>query len=149
MAEPLVGIPDANAALRWLLPYRDFSTQAQALMTDYLSGRVRLLAPYHFRAEVGGGLRRAIAGRSISYREGTERFQLFLAAGIPLHDIPDLDSSAFENCQRYSISFKDSLYVTLAQFTRAPLITTDENLLRAIARFPYKLFLRDYALSPH
>jgi predicted nucleic acid-binding protein len=144
MAEASLYIPDANAALRWLLAYRQYNIQATELIRDFGAGRVALLAPYHFLAEVSGGIRRAIAGRSITYDEGQRLYRDFRTAHIPTFDSDALNDIAFLNCQRYSISFKDSLYVTLAQLTQGTVITTDGNLLRATERFLFKMALEDY-----
>ena len=146
MAELPLCIPDANTALRWLLPDRDFAEQASDIMNDFTGGRVSLISPYHFPLEVGSGIRRQVATHKMTHQEGTRRFNRFLALRIPIANDEGLLETAFQNCQRFSISIRDSLYITLAQFYEIPLITADENLLRALDRFPYKMFLGDYTL---
>ena len=148
MAEVPLLVPDASAILRHVFPHRALNRQANEMVADYQAGRVNLLAPFHFSIEVSSGIRRAVAKRELRHEQARELFLGFLANRIPLTDAPGLTETAFENCQRYSISMRDSLYVTLAQFYQAPLVTADENLLRAIARFPYKLFLSDYESPP-
>ena len=144
MAEVPLFVPDSNSVLRWLLPNREFSTQATSMAEDFTAGHINLMAPYLFDAEVGGGVRKAVANHHITYELGRQRFQVFLALAIPLAQVNGLNSRAFENCQRFSISFLDALYVTVAEEYRASLITADIRLINALSRFPYKMFLADY-----
>lgn len=148
MAEIPLYIPDANVAMRWLFPERSLSFQAHDLMADYSGGRVNLLSPYHFPLEVGNGIRRRVIERRISFTEGQRHYSRFLTQRIPVTDEIGLNETAFENTQRYSITLRDALYVTLAQCYQAPLVTADENLLRALQRFPFAVFLGDYEAQP-
>ncbi|MCX6023308.1 MAG: type II toxin-antitoxin system VapC family toxin [Chloroflexi bacterium] len=144
MSEVRLFIPDASTMLRAIFPLRDYSLQANDLIADFNGGRINLLAPYHFPLEVASGIRNAVVNRQLQHEQGRVLFRQFLANRIPTVDEVGLTDTAFDNCQRYSISIRDSLYVTLAQFYEAPLITADENLLRAITRFPHALLLGDY-----
>src|SRR5437870_3999392 len=107
------------------------------MVEDFVAGRIGLLAPYHFPMEVGSGLRWQVANHKVTHAEAKRHFDRFLATDIPTRDIQGLLTNAFENCQRFSISIRDSLYVSLAKIYRVPLLTADENLLRATARFSY------------
>lgn len=148
MADVPLCVPDANVALRWLFPNRELSFQAHDLMADYNGGRMNLLSPYHFPLEVGNGIRRRVIERWISFEEGQRHYIRFLAQRIPVTDEPGLNETAFAYTRRYSITLRDALYVTLAEFYQAPLITADENLLRALQRFPLAVFLGDYEPQP-
>ena len=50
MSEIPLFIPDANAALRWLLPYREFHAQATSMAEDFTAGQINLMAPCLFDA---------------------------------------------------------------------------------------------------
>ncbi len=147
MAEVPILVPDANTALRWLLPERSLSAEATQMVSDFAGGHINLVAPYHFPMEVGSGLRRQVATHKMTHTEARRRFDRFLATNIPTRDVQGLIEKAFDNCQRFSISIRDSLYVSLAEVYQVPLLTADEDLLRALSRFPFKMFLADYQTS--
>jgi predicted nucleic acid-binding protein len=139
MAEVPLFICDASAALRWVFPDRDYTNQAQDMMADFNGGRINLIAPYHFRMEVGSGIRRAVVDRKIRHQRGVEVFSRFLSNRIPVVDEVGLTETAFDNCQGFSISIRDALYVTLAQFYEVPLITADENCFERLSGSPTSL----------
>lgn len=83
MAELPLCIPDTNTALRWLIADRDYAKQASNVMTDFTSGQISLISPYHFPLEVGSGIRRQVAVYKMTHPEGTRRFNSFLVLRIP------------------------------------------------------------------
>src|SRR5438874_2045612 len=101
MAEIPLFVSDSSAALRWILPNREYSAQATIMIQDFAMGRSSLIVPYNFHAEVGGGVRKSIDQSRQMYAAGRAHFLEFFAVDIPVAHIDNHNYRAFENCQRF------------------------------------------------
>ena len=89
-----------------------------------------LWVPHLVDAEVGHALRREVAAGRLG--EDTAGEALLDLARMPLRRIDHVGllNRAWE--LRHNVSFYDGLYVALAEFLEAPLLTLDRRLARAV-----------------
>jgi predicted nucleic acid-binding protein len=90
-----------------------------------------LWVPHLVDAEVGQALRREVAGGRLGEDAAGEA--LLDLARMPLRRIDHVGLLRRAWELRHNISFYDSLYVALAEFLEAPLLTLDRRLARAAA----------------
>lgn len=57
---------DSSVALKWRLRDEEATTQADALLDDFLAGKVRLLTPTLFEYEITNALKVAVAKDRLS-----------------------------------------------------------------------------------
>jgi predicted nucleic acid-binding protein len=132
---------DASVAAKWFLPpaHETLVPEAQRVLRDYADGKLRLLVPDLFWPEFGNILWKATRQGRISQRSAEdaisalEQRRIETAPGLPILRDAYLMATAFER------TVYDSMYVTLAVMSGAPLITADERLANALAaRFPVR-----------
>ncbi|HXB71000.1 MAG TPA: type II toxin-antitoxin system VapC family toxin [Candidatus Acidoferrales bacterium] len=132
---------DASVAAKWFLPpaHETLVPEAQQVLHDYAEGNLRLLVPDLFWPEFGNIMWKATRQGRISQKSAVdaisamERRNIPTASGLPMLHDAYLMAAAFER------TVYDSMYVTLAVMSGAPLITADERLANALAaRFPVR-----------
>lgn len=122
----MIIVVDASVAIKWFEQEVDSDKAAELLAGEHL-----LIAPAHAVGEIGEALSRQVRRGSIS------RMQLEAAliglqgslASVPLDEL--LAESAAITLEA-GTSFYDALHVAAAVRWRAPLVTSDEKLFRAL-----------------
>jgi predicted nucleic acid-binding protein len=135
-------VADASIVVRWLVPEdreEPDTEQAMRIFRDVRSGRVRLLEPPHWLAEVAAVLARVSA-------ESADR----KIAALHAMQVPVLESqTVYGVACRLAIELRHHLFDTLyhavaLQADGALLITTDERYYRRAASHGRILRLADY-----
>lgn len=126
---------DASVAAKWLLPSagEPFAEEALELLQAYVEGRLCLLVPDLFWAELGNILWKAVRLRRMSNRAATQSLQLLLSRDFPTTPSRLLLEEAFAIANAFGRTVYDSLYVALAVQSKCQLITADEQLASALA----------------
>ncbi len=123
---------DASAALKWVLRDEEATPQADALLADFLAGRLSLSVPSLFDYEIANALAMAVAkGRlgEAKARTALSDFRLYLIERV---GFPPLQDNAFQLALRHRRSVYDSAYVALAQSLGVWLFTGDKRLFNAL-----------------
>ena len=135
---------DASVASRFLL-VEDLSEEAEALLEDFIGGKVRLVAPRLIAYEVGNTLWKAAARGLIDLEESLNRFQHFLSLRI---DSIELSREGYARILSWSaendMTFYDGAYVEAAAGSGATLLTADEHLYGASSKTVRAVRLKDY-----
>jgi predicted nucleic acid-binding protein len=118
-------VADASAIVELLLDTDNGATVAERLLDPAETIHV----PHLLDVEVAHALRRYALSGAIEAEEGEDALDGFLA--LPLHRYPhsSLLRRAWE--LRDSLSAYDAVYVALAEFLSAPLVTADRRLAAA------------------
>lgn len=134
-------VPDASVAAKWFLPRSNETLVGEAIgvLRRYESGRLQVMVPSIFWAEIGNVFWKAV-------RLGRWPEKAALTAGGEMVDkrfptIPDSEllTDAISIALAAGRTVYDSLYVALAMRYTAEMITADERLANSVAaRFPVK-----------
>lgn len=145
MAEVPRYVVDASTAAKWHLEDEDHTKEALAVLTDYQSGKISLIAPDNIRYEFAGTIRKALSRNRLGAEEGRGAIEDFLALRLRTVRSESLILLGYDLASRYGCSFYDGLYLALAETARCPLILADERLRNNLKnRFPWILWLGDY-----
>jgi predicted nucleic acid-binding protein len=122
-------IVDANVILRAFFPDEQ-QAEAQALIRDHVSGRVRLVAPTLLLYEVTNAVVQALRRERISSEEGEAILDAFEGLGIEL--APVTWQQMLSLARRFDRSAYDAAYLALAEAREEPLVTGDVRLYHAV-----------------
>lgn len=135
-------IIDASVAAKWLLPSagEPLAEEALELLRDYVEGRLRMIVPDLFWAELGNILWKAVRLRRIPDSTATKALQVMVGRNLPTVSSRVLLDDAFAIARTFDRTLYDALYLALAVQSKCPCITADERLARALAaHLPVKL----------
>jgi predicted nucleic acid-binding protein len=122
-------IIDASVVLRAFFPDEE-QAQAQALIRDHVSGRVRLAAPTLIMYEVTNAVVQAIRRGRLSDEDGEAILVAFEGLGIETE--PMAWRQILPLAHRFDRSAYDAAYLALAEARDEPLITGDLRLYNAV-----------------
>lgn len=123
---------DASCGVKWVVPETG-SGHAQCLRDAYADGRLVLLAPDLYVAEVTNILwKKACLREEISSDDMRAALRLLLASLPELFDSAPLAEQALNLAAVHRRSVHDCLYVALALQERCQLVTADAALVHAL-----------------
>jgi predicted nucleic acid-binding protein len=134
-------VVDANVAAKWFLPANGetLADEAFTLLDKYAKEEVRFIVPDLFWVEFANVMWKAVRlGRFPKVSAGAA------LATLTQRDFPTVPSlklldSAFQIATAFERTVYDCLYVALAVYSNAQLITADERVANSLAaRFPVK-----------
>jgi predicted nucleic acid-binding protein len=134
-------ILDASVAAKWFLPPGDETLVEEALsiLTEFGSGRCRLMVPDLFWAEMSNILWKAARTGRITRRIAQEATDELLALNLETRTSKALAGDALRLALAYDRPVCDSIYVALSVITARPLLTADERLVNALGhKFPVR-----------
>ncbi len=127
-------VPDVSVAAKWVLPSQGegFRDQAFELLGRHRDGKIDLIVPDIFWAELGNVLWKAVRSRRISAQHAISGMKLIFAESLPSVPSADLLIAAFDIANIYGRAVYDCMYLALAVRERAELVTADERLANAV-----------------
>jgi predicted nucleic acid-binding protein len=133
---------DASVTLKWLFPHRDGEAhvrQAMTVLGHIRRGRVAVLQPPHWLAEVA-----AVVSR-LEPRRAVEAVEIFHAMEFAISDEPEVYQRACELAIALNQHVFDTLYhaVALSQ-SEGLFVTADERYYRRAIDAGQVTLLRDY-----
>jgi predicted nucleic acid-binding protein len=123
---------DASVALKWRLRDEEATTQADAILDDFLASRLELLTPTLFDYEIANGLRVAVTRRRLTEDEAAAALADFAQYSISRHDFAGLATVAFQLSGQHQRSAYDGAYLALAQFQDTWFYSGDKRLFNAV-----------------
>jgi predicted nucleic acid-binding protein len=132
---------DASVAAKWFLSPNDeeLTIEALVLLRKFSQREALFIIPDLFWAEIASVFRKAIRRGRFNEASAQNAFGYLEGCHLPAYSTASLIQNAFEIALVHNRSVYDSLYVSLAVQSHAPLITADERLANALAsRFPIK-----------
>lgn len=136
-------VVDANVALK-LFFEQPGSDKAEALFACLVKdSRTRLYVPDFFYAECSSALVLYVRQKVISPAAARKNLTDLLALGVHVVSAIDLTGDALELALSYGISGYDAFYVALSQQIKAPLVTADKGLVRALRGKPFQILALD------
>ncbi len=138
---------DSSVALKWRLRDEGELAQADALQTNFVAGRVELLAPTLFDYEIGNVLKVAVSRKRLTELEAVIALADFKAIKIERHEFLPIQSRAFNLAIRYQRSIYDASYLALAEAHGLDFHTGDKRLFNAVnSIFPWVKWIGDYPI---
>jgi len=138
----MIGVVDASVALKWFFQDRDNEAdcnQALTILYDIDAGRIKLVQPPHFIAEVA-----AVLTREKSDEAEDDLFDL-LNIECCVANEPELYTTAINLAAQYKHHLLDTLYHAVALNTPgATLITADTVYYQKAKESGRILLLKDY-----
>lgn len=122
-------IVDASVVLRAFFPDEE-QAQAQALIRDHVSGRVRLAAPTLILYEVTNAVVQAARQGRITDEDGEAILVALDGLGIEME--PVTWQQVLPLARRFDRSAYDAAYLALAEAREEPLVTGDLRLYNAV-----------------
>ncbi len=136
---------DASVVAKWLF-VEEYSDQALALATTYISAGQRIVAPPLLPFEVANTIRRHMVRDQLSLPGAYEALTRFESYPIEYQHAPEIHHTALAVAETYGLpAAYDAHYIALAQLLDCSLWTDDRRLLRAVAgRLPFIRWIGDY-----
>jgi predicted nucleic acid-binding protein len=128
-------IVDASVVAKWVLPgiHEPLADEASELLVQYVDGKIQLVVPDLFWAEMGNFLWKAARTRRCDLSDAQmglaelSKYRITTISTKPHLDFAFVIATAFDR------SVYDSLYVALAVSFKSHLVTADEKLANALA----------------
>lgn len=123
---------DASVALQGRLRDEEATQQADALLEDFLAGKLELLTPTLFDYEIANGLRVAVTRQRLSAKDAAAALADFAQYAIIRYDFSGIVSRTFRLSAEHQRSAYDSAYMALAQAQGVWFFTGDRRLFNAV-----------------
>ena len=123
---------DASVALKWRLRDEEATSQADALLEDFLAGKLALHTPTLFDYEIANALRVAVTRQRLSEQDAAMALTDFAQYTIVRYDFTGIASLTFHLSGQYQRSAYDSAYLALAQLQGVWFFTGDKRLFNAV-----------------
>ena len=136
---------DASVALKWRLRDEEATSQADALLEDFLAGKLELLTPTLFDYEIANALRVAVTRQRLGEPDAAAALADFAQYTIVRCDFTGIASLTFDLSGQYQRSTYDSTYLALAQSQGVWFVTGDKRLFNAVGHaLSWVKWLGDY-----
>jgi predicted nucleic acid-binding protein len=136
---------DASVALKWRLRDEEATQQADALLEDFLAGKLELLTPTLFDYEIANALRVAVTRQRLSEQDAAVTLAEFAQYAIVRYAFSGIASRTFQLSGQHQRSAYDSAYMALAQAQGAWFFTGDKRLFNAVGQvLAWGKWLGDY-----
>ncbi len=122
-------IVDASVVISAFFP-DEAQSQAQALIREFLAGKIVLKAPALLPYEVSNAIWQAERRGRITTNQADEIVQAF--AGLEIEIIPQVWGEMLALAREFKLSAYDAAYLRLAEKTGELFITGDERLYNAV-----------------
>jgi predicted nucleic acid-binding protein len=128
---------DASVALKWAIPPANETLSAESLqlLQEYVNGKIDLLVPDIFWAEVGNVLWKGVRLRRWSQAAAERVVSEMHARNFSTVPSRTLMTEALRIAFAYDRAVYDCLYVALAIRSKSQMITADERLANALAAY--------------
>ncbi len=139
-------VVDSCVAAKWVLPEsgEPWAKEAGALLAAGLMGKCQLLAPDFFWAEICNVLWKSERLGRISKARVREACRWFESLPVELLPSRGITERALELAMEHDRAVYDALYVALAVREKCQLVTSDEELYRALPRELPVMWLGDW-----
>lgn len=141
-------IIDACVASKWFFdePLKD---KAVEIMEAFHQEKILITVPGIFYPEVASICYKYVKRGIVPYEAADTYFKQMLKLSMDCYQENELAEAALENAYLFGISVYDALYVSLAEFYCAPLITVDEELVKLCRRRHFEFIepLKEFKLS--
>ena len=136
---------DASVALKGRLRDEEATSQADALLEDFLAGKLELLTPTLFDYEIANALWMAVIRQRLHEQDAAAALVDFAQYTIVRYDFTGIASLTFHLSGQYQRSAYDSAYVALAQSQGVWFVTGDKRLYNAVGHvLSWVTWLGDY-----
>ena len=146
----MMAVVDASVALKWQFQDEDATAQAIDLLSDFVEGKVRLIAPTLFSYEIVSAVNVAINRKRISEDDGYRAINYLTSLDIELCGFIELIESTFHLARQYGRTPYDCAYMALAESRQCDFITGDRRLFNAMEnQLSWVKWVGDYTAANH
>jgi predicted nucleic acid-binding protein len=136
---------DASVALKWRLRDEEATSQADALLEDFLAGKLELLTPTLFDYGIANALRVAVTRQRLGEPDAAAALADFAQYTVVRYDCTGMASLTVELSGQYQRSADDSASLALAPAQGVWLVTGDKRLFNAVGHvLSWVKWLGDY-----
>jgi len=138
-------VVDASVVAKWFNRGEDFERESDLLRGAWVRDDVKLSAPAHLPFEVANSIWK---NPNVGTQKARGMAKVLVELSPKLHDLTEsLAESAMSIARRKRLSFHDASYIALARALSLPLITADNEQLRAASRYARALHLSSFETS--
>lgn len=143
MASIAARVLDVSVAAKWFLRDETLLAQADAILTQFGTGALSLVAPAYLHDEAANIFRTAVRRGRLSARQARAHDAALLALDIVIVEATGARRvAALDLALAHDIAYYDALYLQVAQELGFPLLTADHPLYsRLTTAFPESIFL--------
>ncbi|URD53651.1 type II toxin-antitoxin system VapC family toxin [Chroococcidiopsis sp. CCNUC1] len=125
-------VVDSNVVAKWFFP-EELQQQALALQSDWMAGTVDLVAPDLILTEVSSITWKKQRLSLITLIEASGTIEDLLLLSIPTVESQTVLRQAYSLASRFDRTVYDALYLALAAFMPAKLVTADLRLYNTVS----------------
>jgi predicted nucleic acid-binding protein len=125
-------VVDSNVVAKWFFP-EELQQQALALQSDWMAGTVDLVAPDLILTEVSSITWKKQRWSLITPIEASGTIEDLLLLSIPTVESQTVLRQAYSLASRFDRTVYDALYLALAAFMPAKLVTADLRLYNTVS----------------
>lgn len=125
-------VVDSNVVAKWFFP-EELQQQAFALQSNWMAGTVDLVAPDLILTEVSNITWKKQRLSLITPAEAIGTIEDLLLLSIPTVESQTVLRQAYSLASRFDRTVYDALYLALAAFMQAKLVTADLRLYNAVS----------------
>lgn len=123
---------DASVALKWRLRDEEATSQADALLDDFLAGKLELITPTLFDYEITNALKVAVIMGRLSESKAIVAIADYQQFNIERSVFREIQIMAFQLAYQYQRSVYDGAYLALAKVSQLWFYTGDKRLFDSI-----------------
>ena len=124
----MIAVVDASVALKFQFHDEEAVGPATLLLTDYVDGKIDLIAPTLLTYEMVSAIYVAINRKRIDETVGYKAMRYLVSLGIHLHEFDELIEPTFRLARKHGLSPYDCSYLALAERVKCDFITGDKRL---------------------
>ncbi len=138
-------VVDASVALKWFLDDEELGTKALNILTQYVSGDLKILAPSLLEYEVMNGLKIAQKRGRIDIKSLQLGIKGFFNLEITFFNASHFSEKALDIMNSIDITSYDASYLALSENRKTPFVTADKVLYnKADKKMKYITWLGEY-----
>ena len=140
-------IIDASVGAKWFVE-EEHQEKALYFLERFKKNQCQITVPEIFYAELVNTFLKKVIKKDLTIDHAVEAIDHLMKLSLDPYSDKELAEVALENAFRFNVSVYDGLYLALAEIYLAPLVTADEELLKACdKRFEFIESLKDISLE--
>lgn len=132
-------VVDASVGAKWFFN-EELNEQSRSLISRLEKREIDLIVPEIFYVELANVFRKRVQRKEITAPDAIRAFDLLSSFSLKRYSDHELSDVALENAIQLGISVYDAIYISLAEIYVTPLVTADNELIKACkGRFDFLL----------
>ncbi|MBI2082007.1 MAG: type II toxin-antitoxin system VapC family toxin [Deltaproteobacteria bacterium] len=128
-------VVDSSVVVKWFDQKEPSASNAIRILEEFIEGKFEIIIPDLLFYEVGNVFLKKWPGESYKMKKGLQKLWRLPWLLMPLRD--SLLSRTLEIADQCRITFYDSLFLVVAEYSGVELVTADEKFLKKVGNFSF------------